>query len=94
MKTPKKSESGRKTRRCKCGKRITVPEGSTEIAICPQCGAAVDAQGNFTSSHLSSGDTQMVNLKEMARMAQEGIDVSSSGEWDTSHGAGSQARKK
>lgn len=93
MKTPKKPERGRQTRQCKCGKRIKVPEGSTEIVVCPQCGSTVDAQGNIASSHLCSGDTQMVNLKEMARMAQEGIDVSMSGEWDTSQG-GSVARKK
>lgn len=31
----------------------------------------------------SADDTQMVNIDEMARMAQEGIDVTVSGEWDT-----------
>ncbi len=35
---------------------------------------------------LSAADTQMINIREMARMAQEGVDVEVSGEWDTSLG--------
>lgn len=30
-----------------------------------------------------SESTQMVNLEEMARMAQNGVDVGVSGEWNT-----------
>jgi hypothetical protein len=47
--------------------------------VCPDCGTRV---GDFATT--SAADTQMVNIQDMARMAQEGIDVAASGEWDTS----------
>jgi hypothetical protein len=50
--------------------------------ICPQCGAAV-GEHESTATGLSAADTQMINIGDMARMAQEGVDVGVSGEWDT-----------
>lgn len=52
------------------------------LEACPGCGAVVDESSGFEYSP-SAEDTQMVNIDEMARMAQEGIDVSITGEWDT-----------
>lgn len=51
--------------------------------VCPQCGAKVGSKPTV-ASEVSAGDTQMVNIAEMARMAQEGLEIGVSGEWDTS----------
>ncbi len=69
---------------CCCGKRFRL-SGETVKAgeeVCPNCGAVVDESSGFEYNP-SADDTQMVNIDEMARMAQEGVDVSISGEWDT-----------
>ncbi len=53
---------------------------------CPNCGCVIGSATESCSSASSVADTQTINVKEMARMAQEGIDVDVSGEWDTSAG--------
>jgi hypothetical protein len=65
---------------CSCGKKFEVEEKQTEV--CPDCGAMVWQDTGYTG--LSAADTQTVNIRDMARMAQDGVDVSVSGEWDTS----------
>jgi len=51
--------------------------------LCPHCGAPVGRSEKGTPT-LSPSDTQMINVGDMARMAQEGVDLAVSGEWDTS----------
>jgi len=67
---------------CSCG-AVLEPWGteqSPELMICPTCGA-VKKSDPFD---LSCADTQTLNIAEMARMAQEGVDPTSvSGEWVT-----------
>lgn len=69
---------------CACGIHLNLTDEqirSGEVT-CPQCGAVV---GEYmeTDSGLTAADTQMINVGDMARMAQEGVDVGVSGEWDT-----------
>ncbi len=67
---------------CLCGKKVTAPaEGLNEGAKCPSCGALLS--GSEEKCGISLGDTQMVNIHEMAQMAQDGVEVGISGEWDT-----------
>ncbi len=55
----------------------------SDSEVCEACGAIIDRSAGVCS--FSVADTQMVNIQEMAKMAQEGIDVSVSGEWDTTN---------
>lgn len=69
---------------CDCGTRVRISAGEKkpEKVICPQCGAEIASKSKVLTEE-SAGDTQMVNIAEMARMAQEGLDVAASGEWET-----------
>ncbi len=65
-------------------------------AVCPQCKNILDPSPTDVPE-VSTADTQMINIEEMARMAQEGIEIETSGEWDTSSPKGPEkkrARKK
>ena len=68
--------------RCSCGALLEKSEFDEESGelICPSCGAVTTPE----DIDLSDDDTEMLNVGEMARMAQEGVDPSLSGEWDTS----------
>ncbi|MBI5569926.1 MAG: hypothetical protein HY914_08285 [Desulfomonile tiedjei] len=68
--------------RCSCGALLEKSEFDAESGelICPSCGAVM-AEDEID---VSGDDTEMLNVGEMARMAQEGVDPSISGEWDTS----------
>lgn len=82
-KTKKQDEPGKKEQRCYCGAILqkSDPENPSSGYKCPKCGSELSSD----MSELSAADTQMLNIKEMARMAQEGVDPSSvSGEWVTS----------
>lgn len=70
---------------CSCGKRLKLTTAQLESGkeTCPHCGETVGQHEKDTPG-LTVGDTQTINIGEMARMAQEGIDPSISGEWDTS----------
>jgi hypothetical protein len=52
--------------------------------LCPKCGRAIELPEEESLSATWAEETQLVNLRDMARMAQEGIEVGVSGEWDTS----------
>jgi hypothetical protein len=82
---------------CACGARIKVPADKKRrrVRVCPHCGAKLGSEQTVIPE-VSAGDTQMVNIAEMARMAQEGIEVAASGEWDTSSAPGpaKRCRKK
>ncbi len=69
---------------CICGTRrlMTDEQIKSGEEICPQCGAVVGEDAD-TDIGPSVGDTQLINIGDMARMAQEGVDVGVSGEWDT-----------
>jgi hypothetical protein len=69
---------------CICGARVRLSDDIIESGqqFCPTCGAPVG-----DPSIITSADTQMVNIQDMARIAQEGIEVSVSGEWDTAENA-------
>jgi len=70
---------------CSCGKRLnlTAAQVASGSEVCPHCGHPVGHHKKDTSA-LSPTDTQMINISDMARMAQEGLDPTVSGEWDTS----------
>lgn len=76
---------------CPCGKRVSVSAEriKTGLERCPSCGRVIGSSSENACSP-SVADTQTINVRDMARMAQEGLDVGVSGEWDTticdSHG--------
>jgi len=72
---------------CPCGNRVSVSAERVKLGLesCPSCGRVIESPSENTSSS-SVADTQTINVKDMARMAQEGIDVDVSGEWNTSTG--------
>jgi hypothetical protein len=81
--TKKQGEPGREQQRCHCGALLKKadPKEPSSAYVCPTCGAELSSD---MSEELSAADTQMLNIKEMARMAQEGVDPSAvSGEWVT-----------
>jgi hypothetical protein len=72
---------------CPCGNRIEVSAERVKSGLesCPVCGCVVGSLSENSCSP-SVADTQTINVRDMARMAQEGVDVDVSGEWDTSVG--------
>jgi hypothetical protein len=81
---------------CPCGNRVSVSAERVKLGLesCPKCGRVIESPSEKSSSS-SVADTQTINVREMARMAQEGIDVDVSGEWNTSTGKrrGKRAKK-
>jgi hypothetical protein len=72
---------------CPCGSRTEVSAERVKLGLerCPNCGCVVGTPSENSCSP-SVADTQTINVKDMARMAQEGIDVDVSGEWNTAAG--------
>ncbi len=70
--------------KCICGAHLRVLEARLKSGsvMCPECKHVLDPT-HLETSETSTADTQTINIKEMARMAQEGIDVEISGEWNT-----------
>jgi hypothetical protein len=66
---------------CICGNKVKLSKDLLESGkeFCPECGEPVG-----DPSIVTPADTQTVNIREMARIAQEGIGVGISGEWDVS----------
>jgi hypothetical protein len=82
MTTSKKTDTPEGEDRCFCGAVLEKadPKSSSSEKVCPSCGATTA----HDTAELSAADTQMLNISEMARMAQEGVDPSAvSGEWVT-----------
>jgi hypothetical protein len=73
--------------RCPCGNRVSVSAERVKLGLesCPSCGRVIESPTEDSSTP-SIADTQTINVRDMARMAQEGIDVDVSGEWNTSTG--------
>lgn len=71
---------------CSCGKdvEISLAQALSGKSKCPYCDAVIDPAQEADDNRIGNEETQMVNLQEMARMAQEGVTVEVSGEWDTS----------
>jgi hypothetical protein len=80
---------------CECGRLVqaTDSEVMKGAARCPACGAVLRPSLEHTHSAPSLEETQTINLEDMARMAQTGVDVSISGEWDTSEPNEAKERK-
>lgn len=53
------------------------------LELCPRCGCEIGSSSDNPSAP-SVADTQTINVRDMARMAQQGVDLEVSGEWDTS----------
>jgi len=72
------------TWKCSCGAslELSMEQITSGRELCPSCGSPVRVAPSDDCDPLS-GDTQLVNLSDMARMAQEGVETTSSGEWDT-----------
>jgi hypothetical protein len=70
---------------CSCGERLPLSKAAEPPAHvhCPHCGLSIILDDEEEPG-FSASETQMINIKDMARMAQEGVDVGVSGEWDTS----------
>jgi len=62
-----------------------MPKDGTVFAEfqCPHCGKRI-VSDDEAGPVFSASETQMINIQDMARMAQDGVDVGISGEWDTS----------
>jgi DNA-directed RNA polymerase subunit RPC12/RpoP len=72
--------------RCACGKRL---QGSEEEVSqgdkrCPECGSRILPGQKVELQTAGPEETQGVDLKDMAQMAQDGIELAVSDEWDTS----------
>lgn len=80
---------------CSCGNDVIVSESQLLAgrAICPKCKKKLDPS-KPDPTEISAADTQMINIQDMARMAQDGIAVEISGEWDTSGTDGQKNKKK
>lgn len=76
---------------CLCGAKVRLSDEMIETGnqFCPTCGAPIG-----DPSMITPADTQTVNIQEMARIAQEGIDVGISGEWDTTQNVKPSERSK
>lgn len=85
-------ESGKRI--CSCGNPLTLSSDQPPSAElrCPKCGRPW-LPGDEAEPSFCAGETQMINIEEMARMAQEGVDVGISGEWDTSEPLPEKLRK-
>jgi len=72
--------------KCVCGKRFqaTAAEIMSGGAECPQCRSLVKPNEAMPADGPPADETQMLNLREMAQMAQKGVDLNVSDEWDTS----------
>lgn len=89
MEPSQKPDKKAKTDSCACGASLDKSrwDEAKQEMICQKCGAITTPQ----LTALSGADTEMLSVADMARIAQDGVDVSISGEWDTS---GSKASKK
>lgn len=69
---------------CSCGRRrrANPEEDLSEQRLCPQCGLPMTVTHEEPSLS-ETEETVRVNLHDMAKLAQEGVDVGLSGEWDT-----------
>jgi hypothetical protein len=75
-----------KWRLCRCGNRVRVPDNMDPAGVvkCPKCESKLDSSTDAAPPAGAPPDeTQTVDLNEMARMAQKGVDVGVSGEWVT-----------
>ncbi len=71
---------------CSCGERVMVKPARPGIggALCPRCGSLVEPPSEDQPTDSSSTDeTMMLDIGEMARIAQNGVDPAISGEWVT-----------
>jgi predicted RNA-binding Zn-ribbon protein involved in translation (DUF1610 family) len=80
--------------KCSCGNQVEVSAERVKLGLesCPKCGCVIGSRTEDSCS-TSVADTQTINVKDMARMAQEGIEVDVSGEWDTSAGKRRERRR-
>ena len=81
--------------RCLCGTSLkaSVEDVASGTAKCPVCGASVSLDQQEAEVLSDSDETQMVSLQEMAQMAQDGVKLDVSGEWETSPSDPSQKKK-
>jgi len=80
---------------CSCGKRLPVTKDQVLLAplLCPDCGKSI-SPSDTEDAYLAASETQTINIEEMARMAQDGVDIGVSGEWDTAFGPDPGSDKK
>jgi DNA-directed RNA polymerase subunit RPC12/RpoP len=79
-------ENRQKLWKCRCGERVIVElDRPTDKEVrCPRCGSLVEPPGIQKNKGSSSTDeTVMLDIGEMARLAQDGVDLKVSGEWVT-----------
>ena len=80
---------------CSCGQRLQVnpKEDVSRQRLCPECGSPMTLAPEQPA--LSETDeTLRVDVHDMAKLAQEGVDVGLSGEWDTTDLAEGEDRPK
>ncbi len=71
MDKSRERKGDRKQQVCACGRtRGSAGTISEQPVICPHCGTPVQESTGDTAL----ADTQMINVREMARIAQEGLD--------------------
>lgn len=79
-----KVETGMAWWECSCGQHALAKPGEdlSRKKICPNCRSVMVVSHDDPA--LSDADeTLRVDTQDMARIAQEGVDVTVSGEWDT-----------
>lgn len=72
--------------KCSCGTRIILDrdEDPSREKRCHVCGKVINVADEDTEAAAPDSDvTERVNLTEMARLAQDGVDLVVSGEWVT-----------
>lgn len=71
MNEPAEGDRDPQPRFCVCGKVLPTVTGQTEEEpiICPHCGTLITE----SVEDPSVAETQMINVREMARMAQKGL---------------------
>jgi DNA-directed RNA polymerase subunit RPC12/RpoP len=72
--------------RCACGNRLEGSEEEVSLGTkrCPHCGSRILAGQREAPQTAGQEETQTVDLKDMAQMAQDGLELYVSDEWDTS----------
>ncbi|MEW6349091.1 MAG: hypothetical protein AB1646_08505 [Thermodesulfobacteriota bacterium] len=72
--------------RCSCGERLDLSpdRAGNRGAVCPVCGKSLFSEcDHIADQDVSGSETERVGFFDMARLAQEDIELTDVEEWDT-----------